>query len=445
MRMSKHPWRMLLLLALGVGLPWLSLHAAVEGTTRKIALIAFGLPSSGPEREWLAEGLPQVVALRLQHLPQVKVTVLSQAMLPSAGPAPHPTEAADIAKTLERLRAQGYEVVVFGNLLQVEPTLRADIQAWTVRAEPQVSKTQEQAAERDPDSLGIKIASFIMSVLQSPVTEADGRRVVERYTASAEAFERFARALTVAATADDDEDMLQAVSLFREALKLDGKFAMAWRQQGDVLFRRGHFAPAAEAYQAVIALGRRTAPVYRLLGNAYFAQRDTPRAIDAYKRGLQLDARDASLLLDLGLAYAVQRDYENATKTFLRALEFKPNDPLAFANLGVVYLLQANFPAATASLRRAQQLHSTDPTLSYNLGLSLLFEGAYEQARDQFERALQLRPDYPAAAYQLALLYERFDVIQAADRWRKYLDLARGQPGEQPWVAWAERHLQSLQ
>jgi tetratricopeptide (TPR) repeat protein len=428
-----------------MSLPWSPLKASMEGPAKKIAIVPFGSPASGADRDWLSEGLPYILALRWQHLPQVKVTVLPRAMLAGIEGTTNSLDSSEVVKAVERLRPLGYDAIIFGSLVHLEPTLRAEIQVWTVRPERHMSKTQEQAAERDPDGLGSKVAGFVVSALQLSLSESEVRRVTERYTASAEAFERFARALPLAEMADDEEDVTQAVSLLKEAVKLDGKFAMAVRQQGDLLFRRGHFVAAAEAFQAVLGLGKRSATVYRLLGNAYFAQRDAPRALDAYKRGLQLEARDYQLLLDLGLAYAALKDYENATKTFLRALELKPDDPLAFANLGVLYLLQGNFAAATASLRRAQLLHGSDPILAYNLGLSLLFEGAYDQARDQFERALQLRPDYTPAAYQLALIYERFDAIQAVEHWRKYLNLARDKLGEQPWVAHAEEHLQHLQ
>jgi tetratricopeptide (TPR) repeat protein len=436
-------WLVLVVLALSVSTPWRPLQAA-EGTAKKVAIVPFGLPSWGTDRDWVSDGFSHVLALRLQHFPQIKAVVLPRSVISGPGGVANVLDSAEASKALERLQPQGYEAVVFGNFAQVEPTLRAEIHVWATRPDRLLSKAQEQAAERDPDGLGIKLSGFVMSVLQIPSSEAEGRRALERYTTSAEAFERFARALPLAETADDEEEVAQAVSLFKEAVKLDGRFSMAWRQQGDLLFRRGQFLAAAEAYQAVLSLGRRSATVYRLLGNAYFAQHEVPRAIDAYKRALQHDTRDYQLLLDLGLAYAAVKDYENATKTFLRALESKPDDPLAFANLGVVYLLQGNFAAATASLRRAQLAHGSDPILTYNLGLSLLFEGAYDQARDQFERALQLKPDYAAAAYQLALIYERFDVVQAVEHWRKYLDQARGKPGEQPWLTWAGERLQHL-
>ena len=45
---------------------------------KAVAIIPFGAPSTGQEREWLSDGIPHVLALRLQHLPQLKVAVLSR-------------------------------------------------------------------------------------------------------------------------------------------------------------------------------------------------------------------------------------------------------------------------------------------------------------------------------------------------------------------------------
>jgi tetratricopeptide (TPR) repeat protein len=436
-------WLVLVLFVLSVCAQVHPLDAAGEGTAKKVAIVPFGVPAAAADREWLGDGFAYVIALRLQQLPQLKVTVLPRSMLSSAEGIPNVVDNADAPRLLERLQPLDYDAIVFGHFMQVEPTLRAEIQVWTP-PERFIGKAQEQAPERDPDGLGIKLATSLVSVLQISPSDSEGRRFSERYTSSAEAFERFARALPLAEMVDDDEDLAQAVSFFKEAVKLDGKFAMAWRQQGDLLFRQKQYAEAVEAYQAFLSVGRRNAVIYRRLGNAYFAQHDATRALDAYKRGIQLDGRDYQLHLDLGLAYTALRDYANATKTLLRALEVKPDDPLAFANLGVVYLLQGNFPAATASLRRAQLLQSSDPVLNYNLGLSLMFEQAIDQAREQFEHALQLKPDFAAAAYQLALIYERYDIPQALERWRRYLALARGKPEEPDWMARAEDHLQRL-
>ena len=438
-------WFVLVLFALSVWIDGRPLNAATDSVIKKVAVVPFGTPSVATDREWVGEGLSYVMALRLQYLSHLKVTVLPRSTFSNAEGILNVLDNSEVSKLLGRLQPLGYDVLVCGQFIQVEPSLRAEIQVWTTQPERLIAKAQEQAAERDPDGLGIKLASFVVSTLQILPSDAEGRRFSERYTPSAEAFERFARALSLAEMGNDDEDVTQALHLFKEAVKLDAKFAMAWRQQGDLLFREKQYAEAIEAYQAFLSVGRRNALIYRRLGNALFAQHDATRALDAYKRGIQLDGRDYQLHLDLGLAYAALRDYANATKTLLRALEVKPDDPLAFANLGVLYLLQGNFPAATASLRRAQLLQSSDPILNYNLGLSLMFEQSTDQAREQFERALQLRPDFAEAAYQLALLADRSNLPQALERWRGYLALARGMPEEHEWVTRADEHLRRLQ
>jgi tetratricopeptide (TPR) repeat protein len=446
MRLNTQPYGLLVVfLALYLSVGIRPVCAITEGVTKKVVIIPFSLPATGGEREWLSTGFAYVLALRLQQLASLKVSVLPRSMVLGTDSPSAPFESVDPTVLLERLRPQGYDAIVLGAFHQVESMLRLEIHAWTSRTERHSGKVIEQSPERDPDGLGSKVAPFIAAALQVPVSEQEGRRLVERYTTSAEAFERFARALPLADMASDAQDVSQAINLLREALTFDAKFAMALRQLADTHFRQGHYVSAAEAYQSLFTLGKRSSQVYRLLGNAFVAQQDLTRAIDAYRRGLQLDSRDPQLYLDLGLVHAASKDYENATKAFLRVLEFKPNDPLAFANLGVVYLQQGNFPAATASLRRAQVLHDSDPLLAYNLGLSLMFEGTYDQARDQFERALQLKPTLAPAAYQLALLSEQFDRPRAIQRWRKYIELAEGEPTEQTWLTVAAEHLKRLQ
>jgi TolB-like protein len=173
-------WFVLMVLALSMCVHVDSLDAASEGTTKKLAIVPFGLPSAGADREWLSDGFPHVLALRLQHLPQLKVAVLSRSMLSGAEGLPNLLDHTNAVRWLEHLRPQGYDAVVFGHFMQFEPTLRAEIQVWATRPERSIGKAQEQAAERDPDGLGIKLATFVVSVLQIVPSESEGRRLVER-------------------------------------------------------------------------------------------------------------------------------------------------------------------------------------------------------------------------------------------------------------------------
>ena len=435
----------LVLLAICVCATGLRLDAADEEGVKRLAIVPFTLPTASAEKEWLSDGFPRVMAMRLQHLARVKVAVLPRPTTSGPGALRNPLDSGEATAFLQQIRPQGYDVLLQGSFQQIDGTLRLEIHLWSTRPERQIGKLLEQAPERDPDALGIKLAAAVASALQLSPSEAERRRLEERLTASAEAFERFARALTLSEASSGEEEVNRAVQLLADAFNLDGKFSAALRQLADLHFRRGNYASAVDAYQALLSTIKRDAQVYRMLGAAYFAQGEGSKAIDAFKRGIQLDPRDPQQYLDLGLAYAAANDYENATKALLRALEFKPNDALAFANLGVVYLLHGNFAAATSSLRRAQLLYPSDAMIAYNLGLALMAERTYDQARDQFERALQQRPDFAPAAYQLASVYELIDARQAVIRWKNYLELARGKPGEEAWMTRAQEHLKRSQ
>lgn len=436
-------WLLLVLVSVSAGMP--SVDAAEEHGAKKLAIVPFTLPAESEGRGWLSDGFSRVLAVRLERLGPLKVWVLHRPDSSGSPELRNPLDNAEATAFLDRIRPQGYDAVLFGSFHQIDTTLRLEIHLWSTRPSRQIGKTLEQFPEQDLDRANIKLAAFVVTALQLSPTEAERRRLEAPFTTSAEAFERFARALTLSEAPSGKEDITQAVNLFKEALNLDGKFSMALRKLADLHLRYGHYESAVEAYETLVNVVKRDPQIYRLLGSAHFALGEVNRAIDAFKRGVQMDPRDPMLHLDLGLAYTVLKDYENATKELLRTLEFKADDPLAFANLGVIYLLGGKFAAATSSLRRAQLSRASDPMLAYNLGLALVYEGVYDQALDQFERALQLRPDFPAAAYQLALLQERIDASLAVDRWKKYLDLAAGKVAEEPWIPRAQEHSKRLQ
>ena len=122
----------------------------------------------------------------------------------------------------------------------------------------------------------------------------------------------------------------------------------------------------------------------------------------------------------------------------------KPDLAAAYNNLGLVLHDRGDLDGAIARFSEAIRLDPNYAAAWNNLGLSLEAAHRFDEGIPAFDTAIRCKPDYPAAAYQLALIYERFDAAQAAERWRKYLELSRGKPAEQPWVAWAEGHLQGL-
>jgi hypothetical protein len=136
-----------------------------------------------------------------------------------------------VNKLLERLQPSGYDASCSDISCRLSRLYELRSRSGR-RSRTLPRKTQEQA-ERDPD--GLDEARDVRGVdVTDPAIRRGGRRFAERYT-SAEAFERFARALPLAEMVSDDEDDAGGAPL-QGGVKLDGKFAMAWRQQETCYF-----------------------------------------------------------------------------------------------------------------------------------------------------------------------------------------------------------------
>jgi len=176
--------RVLFFLAICVCAAGLRLGAADEEGVKKLVIIPFALPTASAEREWLRDGFPRVMALRLQPLARVKVSVLPSPSTPEPAGLRNPLDSGDTTAFLQQIRSQGYDVLLVGNFHQIDATLRLELHLWSTRPDRHIGTILEQAPERDPDGLGIKLAPSVASALQLSPSEAERRRLAERLTTS---------------------------------------------------------------------------------------------------------------------------------------------------------------------------------------------------------------------------------------------------------------------
>ena len=86
--------------------------------------------------------------------------------------------------------------------------------------------------------------------------------------------------------------------------RAEAEFHAGCETRTDARQSRGHFAQAAEAYEALRQRGYYNADLFRNQGNAYLLAGDLPRAILAYRRGLRVAPGDRQLRANLAVARA---------------------------------------------------------------------------------------------------------------------------------------------
>jgi cytochrome c-type biogenesis protein CcmH/NrfG len=120
-------------------------------------------------------------------------------------------------------------------------------------------------------------------------------------------------------------DVHGAIAAYRETITLDPAWADPYRGLGQVLLDHHDYAPAAEALQAGIRLGRDDAQSFYWLARAFMGQGEVAAAAVALERATVLNSQDAEAFADLGLVRMAEGDLTGAEKALSRSIAVKPD------------------------------------------------------------------------------------------------------------------------
>jgi tetratricopeptide (TPR) repeat protein len=159
--------------------------------------------------------------------------------------------------------------------------------------------------------------------------------------------ERSAQSLYVAAASCLNQDPLstEPVTLLREAVRVDPRFAQAYYLLGRAYTRQGQLKEAASAFGRAAELNANPT-FYVNLGKALKSEGRTAqemgKAKAAYEQALMIDPDDAQAHLELGRLYVDSKQFDQARKELERALELEPDFFEAAYLLGRLYHREGN-------------------------------------------------------------------------------------------------------
>ena len=194
----------------------------------------------------------------------------------------------------------------------------------------------------------------------------------------------------------------EAISEYREAIRVKSDYALAYNNLGVDLLRQGHLDEARAQFLAALKINPGYADPHNNLGTALEAQGRFDEAMQHYREALRRKPDFPDAHYNLGVALSRQGRSDEAAAEFERVLELRPNYAEAHNNLGVLWERKGNLEEATRRYTAAVRLKPDYANAHYNLGSALARQGRLEQAIDEFQEALRLKPDYAAAQTNLA-------------------------------------------
>jgi serine/threonine-protein kinase len=341
------------LLALAVGAAGVSFIASERGRSgpdqvpleRSIAVLPFDNLSAEAENEFLAGGLQEAVITQLTRIADLRVISRQSARTYAGTNKP----VSEIGKEL------GVGVILQASVQTANDQIRVSAQFIDARRDGLLWANQYQRLRRDLFALQNEIARDIVEAVQARLTASERDRLTRSPTLNADAYtfyingreyQQRAPGRTNVIFAQSEEDLRAAESLFRRALTLDPRFALAYAQLAHV-----HWAMHANRYDrtparleqmrvamdSALSLEPALPEAHLVASNWYLSRGDEERAgaeLEIARRGLPNDAPVQRLVAFSRVRRGRWRD---AAVEYERALTLDPRQAVNAVNLAFIY------------------------------------------------------------------------------------------------------------
>ena len=329
-----------------------------------VAVVAFEvIGASSPDVAWLGKGLPSMLITGLAQTPDIEVVGNERLGDAARQIGASTLDGVERSKLAELARRAGARFILSGTIVQAGPDLRID-----ARVED-LSTGAVRVAEtvRGPDALALAddLSARVRRGLDVKTAPGTVRKVADVASASVEAY----RAFTAGAEARANERNADARRHYREAVRLDPEFALAYVHLAEV-----------DRHEEMI--------------------RDSGRWLMMAAQHLdRMPERDA-VLVRAGLARDAGR-IDEADQLLEGLLARYPDTEQAYYSLSLSWW-DVDPARCVALLSRAVAALPYSPQLQNIYGYMLMNVGRLEDAIRTFETYVKLRPTEPNALDSLA-------------------------------------------
>ena len=159
----------------------------------------------------------------------------------------------------------------------------------------------------------------------------------------------------------DNNKIPEAEKAFEKALSIDLQLIPALAYLGAVFVEQARYNDAVKIYEQAIRLNGKIALLHYLLGDTLLKMTDIDekRIEAALKRAAELDANLTSAHLTLGRLYVRQARWAEAAAFLERAAKLEPNRAETFYQLGRVYARLKRTDESKVTLERFKQLNDS--------------------------------------------------------------------------------------
>jgi serine/threonine protein kinase/tetratricopeptide (TPR) repeat protein len=362
----RNPTRALLaasLMALAAAAGWIVWKSELirQPPTTGIAVLPFENLSLDPSNAYFANGIQEEILTRLASIADLKVISRTSTQRYQS----KPRNLAEIAKQL------GVANIVEGSVQKAADQVRVTVQLVNAQTDSHLWADTYDRKLTDIFSVESEVAKAIADQLRAKLTAQEKQVIAAKPTDNPEAYDVYLRGLAYDLKPElTPAEFLAQQKFYREAVRLDPKFALAWAALSNI--------------DSAGYLQRGLEPTVALREEAW----------QAAETALTLQPNLGEAILAKGLYYySCLKDYDTAVRYFEQARQFLPNRREIPELLGYVARRRGQWDRNESYFNEAERL---DP-----LNLHLLTEHAnsyallrrFPEALRKFDQVLAIAPD----------------------------------------------------
>ena len=229
------------------------------------------------------------------------------------------------------------------------------------------------------------------------------------------------------------ENLDSAIAVFRRALEIDPRYALAYAGLGQAYWRKHELTgaamwvePARGACEGALGIDPRASEGHTCLAMVLGGTGVYERAAKEFATALDLEPTNDVAYQGLATAYEKLNRPADAERTYRRAIELRPHYWAAYNNLGAYYYRTGRYDDALTMFQQVVAL-APDSFRGYSsLGALYFMKDQMDEAVTAFKKSLSIRPNYMAASNLGTLYFFEGNYRGAADAFRQALSFDQG-------------------
>ena len=337
---------------------------------KSIAVLLFENRSEDKANAYFADGIQDEILTRLSKIADLKVISRTSTEHYKSTPGNLP----EIGRQL------GVAHILEGSVQKSGDSVRVNVQLIKAANDSHLWADTFDRKLTDIFSVESEVAKAIADQLRAHLSGQEERVIATKPTDNPEAYDAYLRGLAYTLkTGNTPANSLGAQKYFREAVRLDPKFALGWGLLSYV-DARGYLT---QNLQPTVSLRE--------------------EAREAAETALTLQPNLGEAFLAKGnYYYACLKDYDTALRYFEQASQLLPNSSRIPESLAYVARRRGQWDRSEAYFKAAERLDPRNVFLLSQHALSYTCQRRYPEALRKFDQVLDITPDDPDTIAQKA-------------------------------------------